>query len=117
MIRETNRIPEGAQSVDMIESITSSKLSEDYRVDSHVDPPGEYGSESSHVYHNHRDRSNSDDVGGGGLIPPPPPPPEMLRVPPPVKYNLGRGDAERRENQRRTRRHEQQLDAYYRKYG
>jgi hypothetical protein len=77
------------------------------------------GNTNSRTYHNHLGRSDSgsDGYGGAGAIPPPPPPPKLLRVPPPAKHFLGRGEAEKRENQRRQRVHEQQLDAYYRKYG
>ncbi|CAD0097586.1 unnamed protein product [Aureobasidium mustum] len=54
---------------------------------------------------------------GGRSIPPPPPPPQLLKIPPPAKHWLARGEDERRENQRRQRVYEQQLNAYYAKYG
>ena len=47
----------------------------------------------------------------------PPLPPKLLRVPPPAKHFLGRGMEEQRENQRRQLVYEEQLAAYYRKYG
>ena len=52
-----------------------------------------------------------------GDPPPPPEPPKLLRVPPPAKHWLARGMEEQRENQRRQLVYEQQLAAYYRKYG
>jgi hypothetical protein len=77
------------------------------------------GNTNSRSYHNHLGRSDSasDGFGGGGSIPPPPPRPELLPVPRSAKHWLARGEEEKRENQRRIRVHEQQLDAYYRKYG
>jgi hypothetical protein len=83
------------------------------------------GNTNSRSYHNHLGQSNSgsDGYGGGGgggsggSIPPPPPAPQLLRVPKPAKHWIARGEEERLENLRRTRAHEQQLAAYYRKYG
>ncbi|KAG9604379.1 hypothetical protein KCU77_g1209, partial [Aureobasidium melanogenum] len=78
------------------------------------------GNTNSRTYHNHLGRVDSGDfggAGGGGSIPPPPPPPQLLKVPPPAKHWLARGEDERRENQRRQRVYEQQLNAYYAKYG
>jgi hypothetical protein len=54
--------------------------------------------------------------GSGGKSIPSPSAPQLLRVPKPAKHWPARGEAERLENLRRTREHEQQLAEYYRKY-